>query len=335
MKVFDLHSDLFTDIAWRTSLGEKNVFDRIHYPKLKEGGIQSIICVFWVEPKYRCQPYDRFQNLLKNVMGDLIHSKHAAISHPSLAQNEENTEKINIYLGLEGLTFMEGWEGETTEKKIEGAFNVLHNNKIMHSIFAWNEHNFLATGTGADHSTQPRGLTTCGRMAVQKANEKNWILDVSHLDETSFWDIYNSSENPIIASHSNAKAVCDHERNLTDRQIKAIAKKGGIIGLNSYGAFVDLENPTVEKFIDHAIYVAELVGTEHLAFGFDFVDYLESYDLGSTFNTVTKGLEDASKIPHLLERMSKRGFTNKELEAISFHNAQHFIKKMKNLAKTI
>ncbi|MEK4029539.1 membrane dipeptidase [Pseudobacillus sp. FSL P4-0506] len=326
MKVFDLHSDLFTDIAWRKSRGEKSVFDRVHYPKLKAGGITSIICVFWVEPKFANQSYERFKQLLTYVMEDLNSSKHAALSPPSSREKKlVETEKINIYLGLEGLTFMEDWEGETTLSKIENAFTYLSEHKIMHSIFAWNEHNFLATGTGADCVSSFKGLTDYGKIAVAYANRQNWVLDVSHLTETSFWDMYNTTNHPVIASHSNAKSICMHERNLTDEQIKAIAHRGGMIGLNAYGAFVDEEEPTIDRFIDHAVYIANLVGPQHLAFGFDFVDYLHSYDLGTASPVYTKGLEDASTVPDLLEKMSKRGFTNAELEAISFENAHSYI----------
>ncbi|MEC5423104.1 membrane dipeptidase [Virgibacillus sp. C22-A2] len=334
MRVFDLHSDLFTDIAWRKSSGEKDIFDRYHYPNLKKGGVDSIICVFWVEPKFCEQAYDRFQTLFTYVMEDLKTSKHAIIHDPNQPyENPSHSSSIKIHLGLEGLTFMDDWPGETPESKIENAFNQLDQSNVMHSIFAWNEHNFLSTGTGAD-SYQEKGLTTSGKYALQQSIDHNWLLDVSHQDEATFWDIYNLSEHPFIASHSNAKAICDHERNLTDEQIKAIANRGGIIGLNAYGAFVDKDSPTVERFIDHAIHIADLVGYEHLAFGFDFVDYLASYNLGgSGFTEYTKGLENVSKVPDLLDRMSKRGFSTKELEAVSFTNASLFMKNHHTLRK--
>ncbi|KZN99747.1 dipeptidase [Pseudobacillus badius] len=326
MKVFDLHSDLFTDIAWRRSCGETNVFDRIHYPKLKAGGITAAICVFWVEPAFSKHPYERFQQLLTYVMEDLQTSQHACICHPSQQNGAQSgTEQIQIYLGIEGLTFMEHWDGDTTLSKIENAFASLSEQQMMHAIFAWNEHNFLAAGTGAGSFTERKGLTDYGKVAVRTANRKNWLLDVSHLSETSFWDMYHTSSLPLMASHSNAKSLCDHERNITDDQIKAIARRGGIIGLNAYGEFVHAESPTIDRFIDHAVYIAELVGPEHLAFGFDFIDYLHAYDVGSDFAVYTKGLEDTSKIPCLLEKMSARGFSKEELEAISFHNANQYI----------
>lgn len=324
MKVFDLHSDLFTDIAIRKSRGEKNVFDRIHYPKLKKAGITSILCVFWVEAAYLGQAYKRFLELRKLVLNDLSDSRHAAIMNPKSPQTYP--DQIQIYLGLEGLTFMEGWEGETEYLKVENAFDDLADHNIMHCMFTWNERNFLATGTGVSNPGEKEGLSHCGKFAVKKANQQKWLLDASHLNEAGFWDMYHASALPIMASHSNAKSLCGHERNLSDKQIKAIAEKGGIIGLNAYGEFVRADNPTIDHFIDHAVYIASLVGIEHLAFGFDFLDYLQSDDAGKDFSVQTKGLEDVSKVPRLLEKMGRRGFSAAEIEAISFNNADSYIK---------
>lgn len=326
MRIFDLHSDLFTDIAWRKMAGEKNIFDRIHYPKLKKGGIDSIICVFWVEPKFRHHPYHRFQSILHFVLDDLQDAQHALICDPKQPIEKQNDpEKVRILLGLEGLSFIEVWSGETIKARIENAFSSLQRERIGHAIFAWNEHNFLCTGTGAT-SSQKKGLTDWGKYAVEQANNYEFLLDVSHLDESSFWDMFQVSQSPLIASHSNAKAICNHERNLTDEQIKAIASRGGVIGLNAHGKFVDKEEPSLDRFIDHAIYIADAVGVEHVAFGFDFLDYLQAYNLGgNSVSAFTKGLEDVTKIPHLLERMRARGFTEKDIQAIGFDNAFNFI----------
>ena len=324
MKIFDLHSDLFTDIAIRRNRGEKKVFDRLHYPKLKKAGISAVLCVFWVEPAYLAQAYKRFLQIHRLVLDDLSESRHAVIAQSGI--QEMNPDQIQIYTGLEGLTFMGGWEGETEYLQVENAFHMLEKNNIIHCSFVWNERNFLATGTGANHPGEQEGLTDCGKFAVKKANQHKWLLDVSHLNEAGFWDMYEASTLPIMASHSNAKSLCGHERNLSDEQIKAIAEKGGIIGLNAYGEFVRDENPTIDDFIDHAVYMANLVGPEHLAFGFDFLDYLQNDGPGTAFSIRTKGLEDVSGVPALLDQMSKRGFSTKEIEAISFYNADSYIK---------
>ncbi|MBS4191872.1 membrane dipeptidase [Bacillus sp. FJAT-49705] len=328
MKIFDIHSDLFTDIVWRRSKGEQDIFDRIHYPRLQKGGVDSIICVFWVEPAFRHDPMTRFRTIFQMVTEDLRASKRANVCRSVHDMVDgASSGKINIFLGIEGLSFIEKWGTKLVEENIENAFDDLHKCNVSHAIFVWNEWNLLASGTGSFDEPKRKGLTRLGEKAVQKANELNWILDASHLDEASFWDMHHTSSQPIMASHSNARALCNNERNLTDAQLKAIASQGGIIGLNAYSGFVDETNPTLDRFIDHAIYIANLVGPEHIAFGFDFIDYLSSYNLGSSFSGSIQGLEDVTKISDLLERLAVRGFSNKEIEAISFNNTFHFIEK--------
>ncbi|MBD7985817.1 membrane dipeptidase [Sporosarcina sp. Sa2YVA2] len=328
MKVFDLHSDLFTDIAFRKSNGEKNVFDRLHYPRLRKGLIDSVICVFWVEPEFRKDPLARFNQLLQYVMEDLSTSKHANICiSASDFLDSQKSAKVNIILGLEGMTFMKEWGKDSINENVESAFEELHEKNIRHAIYAWNENNFLASGTGAYNETIHKGLSVTGKQATTIANAHHWIMDASHLDEQSFWDLYNMSDQPIIASHSNAKAICDHERNLTDEQMRAIASRGGLIGLNAHNEFIDKNQPSADRLIDHAVHMANVVGPEHIGFGFDFLDFLTPHDLGDDFSGATCGLERVEQVPALLEKMKNRGFSSTDLEKISFSNAFNFISK--------
>lgn len=323
MKVVDLHSDLFTDIAWRRSRGEQHVFDRHHYPKLKAGLIDTIICVFWVEPQFRKQPLERMQTIYRHVTEDLAQSKHArlCLSLEDAALSPA-PDQINIVFGLEGISFLAG-----DTNRLADRFTDLQEKSFRHMILAWNEVNMFASGTGSDVPPDMPGLTDWGKAAVDEANLHKWIVDASHLDEASFWDLFHHSKQPIIASHSNARTICDNTRNLTDDQLKAIASTGGIVGLNAYWQFIDSDNPTVDRFIDHAIHIADLIGIESLGFGFDFLDYLAPYDFGDASDGKTmKGLEDVTKVPALLERMAARGFSDKEIAAISYHNAIRIFK---------
>lgn len=323
MKVVDLHSDLFTDIAWRKKRGEMHVFDRLHYPRLKAGGIDTMICVLWVEPQFREQPLERVREIYKYVMDDFAQSKHVNLCKADTDFIEARlADKINIIIGLEGITFL-----ETDKMQLMERFDEMEEKGIDHMILVWNETNAFASGTGAPVPPRTPGLTKWGKEAVREAERLNWLVDVSHLDEKSFWDLYYHSEEPLIASHSNARAICDHERNLTDEQLEAIASKKGIVGLNAYWEFIDPKNPTVDRFIDHAIYIADRIGVDSLGFGFDFLDYLAPYDFGGGPSRMTEGLEDVTKIPALLERMAQRGFSNAEIEAISYGNAMRILKR--------
>lgn len=329
LKIIDMHSDIFTDIAFRRAKGEKNVFERVHLPKLKKGGVTGIIGVFWVEPiiekNYRRK---RFEELLSHVFNDLNESKSVTIvTTPESLLRAYQKDDIFIYLGIEGLSFLEEWDGDNAIEKISGAINELNHKSIKHSIFAWNESNFIATGSG-NRENDYSGLNENGGYTIQQLEKNQWIIDVSHLNDSSFWDVVDESNVPLLASHSNARKLCAHERNLTDEQMKAIAISGGLIGVNAYGLFVDQHCPTLERYVDHICYIADLVGIEHVGFGFDFVDYLQSYELGSTMNRMTKGLENATKIPDLLKEMERRGFSTVDIEQIAFKNFYHFLSKM-------
>nr|WP_304219977.1 membrane dipeptidase [Fredinandcohnia onubensis] len=330
LQLFDLHSDIFTDIAIRRERGEKKVFDRIHFPRLKQGGVVAILCVIWVEPSYRGNELQRFHSILAHVMHDLSECEHVAISSFGATEKlkSQPSDKITVYLGLEGLTFMGNWDGSTSFERVKHSINKLDKLDFQHAIFAWNEKNFLATGTGCHERFQNDGLTAEGKFAVHILEKSNWLIDVSHLNEHSFWQVLQTSESPLLASHSNARKLCDVDRNLTDEQIKAIVSTGGIIGLNAYGGFVDEQKPTISRFVDHMVYMAELVGIDCISFGFDFMDYLEGYELDGPPILLTEGLEDVTMIPYLIDTMITRGFTSKEIEAVSFDNAVNFLQRV-------
>lgn len=326
MKIFDLHSDLFTDIAFRRARGETNVFDRIHYPALKKGGVSSIICVFWTEPIFSHQPLERFYDLIKYVEADLLESKHADIQPLNGIREETKLDNnIKVYLGIEGVSSLDQWITESENESIEPPFEFLEKKNIQHIIMAWNEQNAFASGTGASSITRDLGVTSLGLNLLTKSEKSGFIIDVSHLDETSFWDVIHNTTTPIIASHSNARAVCNHERNLSDGQIRIISERNGLIGLNAYGEFVDKRHPNVDRFIDHIDHIVSTAGIDHVAFGFDFLDYLSDHPLGGGMDVLTEGLEDVSKVPALLEQMKHRGYSQDDIEAISYKNAERFM----------
>ncbi|MCM3756255.1 dipeptidase [Sporosarcina aquimarina] len=326
MKIFDLHSDLFTDIAFRRARGETNVFDRIHYPALKKGGVSSIICVFWTEPIFSHQPLERFHDLIKFVEADLIESTYAVVQPIDSIQEETISDgKVRVYLGIEGLSSLDQWITKSENETIDTAFAFMKEKNIQHIIMAWNEQNAFASGTGAFSITRDLGITLLGIDLLAKSEKSGFIIDVSHLDETSFWDVIHHTTSPIIASHSNARAVCNHERNLSDDQIRIISERNGLIGLNAYGEFVDERHPNVDRFIDHIDHIVSIIGIDHVAFGFDFLDYLSDHSLGGGMDILTVGLEDVTKVPALLKQMSQRGYSQEEIEAISYKNAERFM----------
>ena len=327
MKIVDLHSDVFTDIAWRVSQGERQVFDRLHYPALRAGGVDTVICVFWVEERHLRQASPRFRDLRSRVLADLARSEHAnVVAEPAqLADAPEG--RINIVLGLEGMNFFETDAVLDSEQSVDEQMQQLHENGIRHAMLVWNDNNALASGTGAAHPSPEPGLSAAGRRVVRSMQQRGWALDVSHLDVSSFWGMLEATEAPIMASHSNAFARCPHERNLRDEQLQALAERDGLIGLNAYYAFVDEEDPNLDAFIDHAVHICSLIGVRHVGFGFDFLDFLPTEHGGSFMGGRTRGLESHRDIPALIERMSARGFSEIEIAQIAHVNARQWLSR--------
>ena len=121
-----------------------------------------------------------------------------------------------------------------------------------------------------------------------------------------FWDVVEAKKGPFIASHSNCRAVCDHQRNLTDDMIRALAEHGGVMGMNFAPAFVDPTHATVERVVDHIDHVVELVGPDHVGLGSDF----------GGISATPEGLEDVSKMPNITRVLVKRGHSDEDIKKI-------------------
>lgn len=153
--------------------------------------------------------------------------------------------------------------------------DIFYEKGIRMMSVVWNEDNELACGANTKNDT---GLTTLGKNYIKQLEKKNIILDVSHMSQKSFYDTLKIISNPIIASHSCCKNICNHQRNLSDDQIKKIAETKGMIGICFYKKF--LTNKTKcssSDIVKHINHITNLVGTKYIGFGSDF-DGIEKQD---------------------------------------------------------
>ena len=160
------------------------------------------------------------------------------------------------------------------------------------------------------------------------------IIDVSHTNEKTFWDICKIATKPIIASHSNCRSLCDVARNLTDEQLREIGNRNGVVGLNSYEEFVsyDVNNQTVEHLVDHIDHMVDVMGIDHIGLGFDFAEYLNADTLqhytSSSYTYGVRGLEDTTKAKNIIYELEKRGFSKEDIEKIAYKNFYRVIKEI-------
>lgn len=181
-----------------------------------------------------------------------------------------------------------------------------------------NVENSLGYPNSADENLHALGLKPFGIEAVKRMNELGIAVDVSHLSEGGFWDCIRYSSKPILASHSCARGLASHQRNLTDAQLKALADKGGVVGINFYHLFLrDVEGDKVshvDEIIAHIRYIADLVGFGAIA-------------LGSDYDGINSTLEwkDYSGYPTVVNRIADV-FGTENAERIAWKNAFRTLK---------
>jgi microsomal dipeptidase-like Zn-dependent dipeptidase len=127
--------------------------------------------------------------------------------------------------------------------------------------------------TSSTHSQNPRqGLTDFGRQVVERMNRLGVLIDLSHCSANTFYDVIKLSTKPVVCTHSGAKSLCDSDRNLTDDQLRAIARNGGVVQVVAYKGFVSKKKSqaTLSRFVDHIEHVIKIAGIDHVGIGTDF-----------------------------------------------------------------
>ena len=191
----------------------------------------------------------------------------------------------------------------------------LYQRGIRLMTLTWNYENCLGYPNSKDSAVMNRGLKSFGIETVERMNELGMIVDVSHLSDGGFWDCIRYGRFPIVASHSNARALCGVPRNLTDEMLKALAEKGGAAGLNFYPVFLREEESevTVQDIACHAAYMIDVAGEDVPAIGTDFD--------GFECKRVTGYVSGPGEMDRVWEAMKKQGITERQLDKIWSGNA--------------
>ncbi|MDI6870843.1 MAG: dipeptidase [Bacillota bacterium] len=214
-------------------------------------------------------------------------------------------QPVGLVLGIEG--------GEALEGDL-ALLRTFHRLGVRLVTLTHNFRNELADGA---YEESPGGLTRFGRQVVEEMNRLGVVIDVSHLAPAGFWQVLELSSAPVVASHSNARALCGHRRNLTDEQAEALAAKGGVVGVTFCPLFLreapDDQHPlpaSLSDVLDQIDYLVNLVGPDHVALGSDF----------DGIDTVPRGLEDVSRLPALTRGLLERGHSEEAIRGILGEN---------------
>lgn len=315
---FDMHSDLWTDNLWEYEKGLNDVIRKKYKDKFIKGGLFGAIFVIYLDAFKDPNPEETFFRSLRAMSEELYHSRDLVHIIKNLEDFEKakSENKFATLLGIEGLPGI----GSNLDY-----IYLLERLGVRHIGMTWNEENAFATGQKGDIN---RGLTNLGIKAVEIIENLGILLDVSHANDKTFWDIAKYSKKPFFASHSNARTLCSSMRNLTDDQILCIGERNGMVGLNSYHYFVSREEKekNLEMLINHLEYIAEKIGLDKVGFGFDFAEY---YSTPDDEDEGLEGIHDVTEIPNVKKALEKRGYSKEEIENISYKNFISFFERVR------
>ena len=304
--VFDLHCDTALELLGWDDRPERSLRSNNCHIDLQRAGKLAGYCQCFacfttpaMEEWMQVSPVSVFEKEIAILQKGLWENRDVLAQAYTAQDVEENLQKgiMSAIFTIEGPAGF-GFDPALLENLYQIGFRI--------TSLGWNEKNPLAGSnvTGG-------GLTDLGREYVKEAQRLGMIVDVSHISDEAFWDIMNITQAPVVATHSNSRAVCGHSRNLTDEMFMEICKTGGVAGFNQYDAFVG-ENADLNKACDHFLHFMELDPEgKHIALGGD-LDGCES---------LPKGFSGVESYPDLADMLLVRGLSEDNLYDIYWNNA--------------
>ena len=282
--IFDAHCDTLCKMTDEGADFDKNGCE-VDLKRMRTYKSYTQVMACFIAPEYK--------KTAKQRTLSLIDTYHTAV---------DNADRGDVKTILS----IEGGEGIKTIADLER----YHALGVRMAALTWNKSNHIAGG--AHERDTARGLTDFGKKVVRRMNELNMFVDVSHLNDKSFYDVADISNRPIIASHSNSHAVCSHPRNLTDDMFKIIMNTGGCAGINLYPMFLTkTHHAVIDDVVRHVEHFMGLGGENHIGIGADF-DGVDGH--------LPDGISGCQDLYKLLDRLLQLNYSMEQVEKISHKN---------------
>ncbi len=313
MKFIDMHCDTLMHFLLKENHSLYKNDMQVDFLKLKEGeNLAQFFAVFFPPEKdMKVSDDEYFKKLTEEFYkeikthNDLIN---IALNYNDIIHNKDNN-KLSAILTLE--------DSRVFNNSLEKIKNI-YDKGVRVAGLTWNGENCI--GYPNDFKNCKNGLKEFGITAVEYMNELGMIIDVSHLSDGGFYDVAKYSKKPFLATHSNARMVTNHQRNLTDDMLKTLGDTGSVTGLNFCPAFVSEEkyvtHTKIEDLIIHAKHIVNKAGIDSLGIGSDFDG------IGGT-----QEISNTKEMPLLYIALEKAGFTESDIEKITSENVLRVIKE--------
>ncbi|MBT0728216.1 dipeptidase [Rosenbergiella australiborealis] len=327
MTFFDGHNDLLLNLWLNYSSNPTAFFSGIEqghldFPRIQRAGLIGGIFAIFIPPKhYIAEKYPQHAEKLSNplavmweqlaILKELVNLSNGRVKLCTSAAELYQCKKNNVFAVIAHI------EGADALAVGSDMLNMFYEAGVRSLGPFWNTPNIYGEGvTGGFPGSPDSGsaLTSAGKELITQLSDKRMLIDCSHMNEKTFWQVATLSKHPLVATHSSVHQLCAQPRNLTDQQLLAIRDSGGVVGINFGNAFIRpdglrSEDTDIEVLVDHFLYVLTLIGDDHLAFGSDFDGV-----------SVPKSLKDVTGLPLIVECLMKRGVSEKSIEKISHKN---------------
>ncbi|MBN1271669.1 MAG: M20/M25/M40 family metallo-hydrolase [Candidatus Aminicenantes bacterium] len=304
--VVDLHCDTIGRALHGIDLSQDHKNGHIDIPKLKQGAVDLQVFACFVGP-----PQDELEkHQAANKAFAQIDAVHKLV--------EENPESLILAMSPNDLRQLRGTRKTAILIGIEGGYAIENELSLLRSFYRSGVRLMTLThwldtdwaDASGDEKAELGGLTEFGEKVVEEMNRLGMIIDVSHVHDETFWDVIRCSKHPVVASHSCCRALSDHRRNLSDDMLKALAKNGGVIGINFLPEFLDNEKGKkvdAATVVDHIEHVIKVTGNaNHVGLGSDF----------DGISSTPENLEHIGKLVHITEELVRRGYNESDIHKI-------------------
>ncbi|MCA9864155.1 MAG: dipeptidase [Thermomicrobiales bacterium] len=316
--ITDLHSDLPLALLHRRFEGVTGSLRDEWLPRLRAGGVNTVVCAIYIDSIFL--PEGALRRAVQLV--DALLEEIALC--PDAVELALTTGDLDRITGAGKIAVLLMFEGAEPFGQDLAGLRLFHRLGMRICSFAWMRR--TAYGDGAWENDSRGGLTRLGHAAVAELNRLGIVTDVSHCSDQTTWDVLAASTKPVIASHSNARAVADQPRNLTDDMAKAIAASGGLVGMVAVAGYVAPDTATVSRWVDHFDHVASLVGVDYLGLGLDFFTEIMAMNIfgdvpawgppGGLVPLEFAEMATYRDLPNLTEELLRRGYTDDDLRKI-------------------
>ena len=317
--VVDAHNDLLLSIM-AEGVGARGTFKQRWLGELRAGGVDVQVC-----PVY-CDPLIPEAHLRETLLMIAALKREVSESPDDLALCRTGGE-IDDAVADGKIALVLAFEGTQALGPDETLVETFYELGVRMISFTHMGRTLLADGSGEDAARSR--LTQAGVAAVAEMERLGIVLDVSHLNAAGVEHAFEIATRPLVASHSAARAVRDHHRNLTDDQLRGIAENGGVVGVNLLAAFISDRDATLDRVVDHYEHIAEVAGVEHVGVGPDFVAEVFADLYPADVDLTTEGLDPTATVPGLyasrhLPRLTaallERGFSEGDVRLILGEN---------------